>query len=121
MASNNSTKSELDRKLLSEAALSASRIAGLGNNALAQILGVSDNVVIEIEEGQYLVNPDRGEWARAVMVVDMFRRLHTICAEDESVIRKWLENENNDLGGSPITIIQEKGGLDRVVEYLHSI
>jgi Protein of unknown function (DUF2384) len=104
--------------LVTKAVVRAAGRLGLSNRALAAIVGLSEASVSRMSTGAYtLVRGDK-PFELAVLFVRLFRALDAIVHGDETVARAWLRNENDALGGTPLTIIQSVPGLVHAVEYL---
>ncbi len=106
--------------VLTKAVLRASERLGLRQKELAPVLGVSAASLSRISRGR-VIRPETKEGELAVLVVRLFRSLDALVGGDERAARRWLEADNEHLGGVPVELIRTVTGLVRVVEYLDAM
>lgn len=104
--------------VLGKAVVRAADILGLKQSAVAKILGLSAASVSRLYAGQYQLNPHGKEWELAALLVRLYRGLDALMASDETSLRAWINNENNDLRGIPSVLIKQVSGLVTAVNYV---
>ena len=103
--------------MLSKAVARVAERWGLREARLARVLGLSETSATELRAGGYQLAVDSPEWDRGLLLVRAYRALDSIVGEDE-VARAWLRSDNRALGGRPMDLLEQAGGLVRVVHYL---
>src|SRR5215469_14582644 len=103
---------------LSRATVRAARFLGLAQAALAPVIGVSTATLSRLANGQRQLEPGSKPWQLAALFVRLFRSLDAIVGSDDSAAQAWLRSENTALGGVPLDLIRDPGGLVRTVDYL---
>jgi uncharacterized protein (DUF2384 family) len=107
-----------DGALLARATVRAARLLALPQGELARVIGVSGATLSRLAHGQRAFEPDSKPWQLAALFVRLFRSLDAIVGSDDEAARAWLRSENSALGGVPLDLIREPGGLVRAVDYL---
>ena len=105
-------------EVVTRAALRAAARLGLSNRVVARVIGVSEATVSRMGSGAYLLKPADKSFDLALLFVRLFRSLDAITGGDEAVARAWLRNQNEALGGVPVSLIETVPGLVHVVGYL---
>ena len=105
-------------RVLSQATVRAARLLAVAQADLAQIIGVSAATLSRLVSGQRQLEPGSKPWQLAALFVRLFRSLDAIVGSDEAAARAWLRSDNRSLGGVPLELIREPGGLVRAVDYL---
>jgi len=110
------TTSEAQSRVLSEAVVRVSSLWGIGDDLLAEILGVSASHVADLRSGTYqLARSDPG-FRAGQYFVRLYEELGALIGDDPAVIT-WLQAENMDLGGRPIDLIRTDRGLREILSY----
>jgi DNA-binding XRE family transcriptional regulator len=104
--------------VLSQAAVRAASLLGVAQVELADIIGVSPATMSRIASGRKQLEPGSKPWQLAALFVRLFRALDAIVGSDDTAARAWLHGENLALGGVPLEIVRDPGGLARTVDYL---
>jgi len=104
--------------VVTKAVLRAADRLGLPNRALAAVLGLSEATVSRMGAGSYELIHDSKPFELAILFVRLFRSLDAIVGGDAEVARQWLQNENTELGATPVSLIRSVSGLVNVVAYL---
>jgi len=112
-----STPHDQQSAVLSKAVARVAERWGLRGACLARVLGLSETSASELRVGSYQLAVDSPEWDLGLLLVRAYRALDSIVGEDE-VARAWLRSDNRALGGRPIDLLEQAGGLVRVVHYL---
>lgn len=105
-------------EVVTRATLRASARLGLSNKLVARVIGVSEATVSRMGTGAYVLKPTDKSFDLALLLVRLFRSLDAITGGDEPVARAWLRNQNDALGGVPVSLIETLPGLVNVVGYL---
>ncbi|MDD7910841.1 MULTISPECIES: MbcA/ParS/Xre antitoxin family protein [Pseudovibrio] len=105
-------------EVLSKAVLRASERLGMTAEGLGKAIGVSPASISRIKSAQKLIPEGSKEFELAALIVRVFRSLDAISGGDPNVVREWMRNENNALGGKPIEKVQTVSGLVEVLGYL---
>ena len=104
-------------KVLSKAVVRAADLLGLTRSTLAKVLGVSPPTITRLCAGQYTLDSRRKEWELALLLVRVYRSLHSMVGNDHTA-QQWLNSHNLGLNGRPADLIVHTEGLVRVVYYL---
>jgi len=104
--------------VLSRATVRAARLLGIAQSDLADVIGVSGATLSRLANGRRQLEPGSKPWQLAALFVRLFRSLDAIVGSDDEAARQWLRSENSALGGVPLALIREPGGLVRTVDYL---
>lgn len=107
-----------DGVIVTKAVLNAAGRLGVSNRALARVLGLSEASISRMGSGSYTLEPRDKPFELAVLFLRLFRALDAVVGGDEFAARRWIEVENQALGGAPIQLIQSLPGLVTVVGYL---
>jgi len=113
------TSSEAQSRVLSEAVARISPLWGIGDDLLAEILGVSASHVADLRSGTLqLARSDPG-FRAGQYLVRLYEELGALIGDDRAVIA-WLQTENMDLGGRPIDLVRTECGLRDMLSYLET-
>jgi transcriptional regulator with XRE-family HTH domain len=104
--------------VLSRATVRAARFLALAQADLADVIGVSGATLSRLANGRKSLEPGSKPWQLAALFVRLFRSLDAIVGSDDSAARAWLRSDNLALGGVPLELIRDPGGLVRTVDYL---
>ncbi|MBV9343523.1 MAG: DUF2384 domain-containing protein [Gammaproteobacteria bacterium] len=104
--------------VLSRATVRAARFLGIAQHELAAVIGVSGPTLSRLANGQKQLESGSKPWQLAALFVRLFRSLDAIVGSDDEAARAWLRSENHALGGVPLELIRDPGGLVRTVDYL---
>ena len=104
--------------VVTKALLRAAALLGLSARRLAGVIGASEPTVSRMKAGTYRLDPDSKPYELAVLLIRVFRSLDAIAGGDGAVIRQWMANDNQALGGRPIERIASIEGLMDVLAYL---
>lgn len=102
----------------SAAALRAADRLGLRIGELPGVLGVDPSVIASLRDGSAVLEPGTEPFARALLLVRLFRSLDAIVGEDAVTARAWLRNRNTLLNSAPIDQLTTTSGLENVLAYL---
>lgn len=107
-----------NREILAKASVRAAKRLKMRNVELAQVLGVSEATISNIDRrGQPLPN-DAKKLEIATLFIRLYRSLDAIVGGDDDVATTWLRNSNAALNARPIDAIKSLTGLYDVVAYL---
>lgn len=107
-----------NREILAKASVRAAKRLKMRNVELAQVLGVSEATISNIDRrGQPLPN-DAKKLEIATLFIRLYRSLDAIVGGDDDVAATWLRNSNAALNARPIDAIKSLTGLYDVVAYL---
>jgi transcriptional regulator with XRE-family HTH domain len=112
--------SDRSPRVLTDAVVRASRILGLAQRDVAQVLGTSEASVSRLSRGRR-IDPATKEGELAVLLVRVFRSLDALVGGDEARARAWLHADNAHLGGIPADRIRSITGLVDVAGYLDAL
>lgn len=113
------TSSEAQSRVLSEAVARVSALWGIGDDLLAEILGVSASHVADLRCGTFqLARSDPG-FRAGQYLVRLYEELGSLIGDDPAVIG-WLQAENMDLGGRPIDLVRTDRGLREILSYVET-
>ncbi|MDE1981601.1 MAG: DUF2384 domain-containing protein [Betaproteobacteria bacterium] len=104
---------------LGKAVLNAADRLAISHEALANILGVSPEVIALLGDGKIKLKESSNEWESALLFSRFYQSLNFLAGDDDTA-RQWLRSENKGLGIRPFDLIQEPKGLAKVVQYLES-
>jgi transcriptional regulator with XRE-family HTH domain len=104
--------------VLSRATVRAARFLDLAQAELAAVIGVSTATLSRLAHGRRSLEPGSKPWQLAALFVRLFRSLDAIVGSDDAAARAWLRSDNRALGGVPLELIRDPGGLVRTVDYL---
>lgn len=113
------TTSEAQSRVLSEAVAGVSAQWGIGDDLLAEILGVSAGRAAGLRSGTFqLARSDPG-FRAGQCLVRLYEELEALIGDDRAVIA-WLRAENLDLGGRPIDLVRTDRGLREILSYVET-
>jgi hypothetical protein len=113
------TSSEAQSRVLSEAVARVSALWGIGDDLLAEILGVSAGRAAGLRSGTFqLARSDPG-FRAGQYLVRLYQALGALIGDDRAVIA-WLQAENLDLGGRPIDLVRTDRGLREMLSYVET-
>ncbi|KAA2284758.1 antitoxin Xre-like helix-turn-helix domain-containing protein [Arenimonas fontis] len=104
-------------QVLAKAVTRAADQLELPRASLARILGLSPATVTRLYRGDYRLEPDSKAGELALLLVRLFRSLHSIVGSGDAA-RAWLAGENLGLNGRPRELILSAQGLVHVLDYL---
>lgn len=82
------------------------------------MLGVDPSVIANLRDGSAVLEPGTEPFARALLLVRLFRSLDAIVGGDAVTARAWLRNRNTLLNSAPIDQLTTTSGLENVLAYL---
>ncbi len=106
--------------VLGKAAVNAGDRLGLPDSLLATLLAVDVVKLCALRNGQHVLEPGAEEWRNALMLVRMYEGLLSVVRKDYEA-RRWFSSENLALGGRPIDLLTQQGGLHGVLQYLDAV
>lgn len=110
---------EAQSRVLSEAVARVCALWGIGDELLAEILGVSASHVADLRSGTFqLARSDPG-FRAGQYLVRLYEELGALIGDDPAVIA-WLQAENMDLGGRPIDLVRTDRGLREILSYVET-
>ena len=104
--------------VLSRAAVRAAALLGISQFDLAEIIGVSPATMSRIASGRKQLEPGSKPWQLAALFVRLFRDLDAIVGSDDVAACAWMHGDHLVLGGVPLDLIRDPGGLVRTGDYL---
>ncbi|MEF8792528.1 antitoxin Xre/MbcA/ParS toxin-binding domain-containing protein [Thiohalorhabdus sp.] len=107
-----------DRRIVSEAVITAAQTLDLTNSQLARILGTSASTVSRLKRGETHLDPGTKQWELGLLLIRVYRSLGAIAGGDKRVMQQWLRNPNEGLGGLPLERLYEVTGITEVANYL---
>ena len=107
--------------VLTKAVGNASRLFGLADRELADILGVSPSSISRVSSGGRSIDPASKEGELALLFLRVFRSLDGLLGGDAENGRRWLRAPNHHLGGVPAELIRSARGLVHVGDYLDAL
>ena len=120
-SSTKTTTKTLEREqVLTTAVINASNLLGLTDQQFADVINVSPQNLSKLKNGQYLIKDGSDSFKQAALLVRLFRSIDTIAFGDASVVKQWMKSKNLALNTCPIEMIEDKVGLETVVNYLDS-
>lgn len=106
--------------VLGTAAANVGDRLGLPNSVLAALLAIDVARVRTLRKGQDVLEPQTEEWRNALMLVQLYQGLLCVVGNDYEA-RRWLSSQNRALGGKPIDLLTQQGGLDDLLQYLDAV
>ena len=107
-----------ESSVITKATLRAAERLGIKNNALSNIVGLSEPTISRMRKGEYFLEPGQKAFELAVLFVRLYRSLDAIVGGDDTVASEWIKNKNTGLDGTPLKLIQTVAGLTNVIDYL---
>ena len=107
-----------ESSVITKATLRAAERLGIRNNALSNIVGLSEPTISRMRKGEYFLEPGQKAFELAVLFVRLYRSLDAIVGGDDTVASEWIKNKNTGLDGIPLKLIQTVAGLTNVIDYL---
>ena len=104
--------------MLSRATVRAATLLGIAQLDLADIIGVSPATMSRIASGRKQLEPGSKPWQLAALFVRLFRDLDAIVGSNDAAAAAWMRGEHLALGGVPLDLARDPGGLVRTVDYL---
>ncbi len=106
--------------VVTKAVLRASRQLGLSERQLGRVIGLSEQCVSRMLNGDLILKPATKPFELSLLFIQFFKSLDNIASGDESVARAWLTTENMTLDARPIDLIQSIAGLMNVTADLNA-
>jgi hypothetical protein len=106
--------------VLGTAAANVGDRLGLPNSVLAALLAIDVARVRTLRKGHDVLEPQTEEWRNALMLVQLYQGLLCVVGNDYEA-RRWLSSQNRALGGKPIDLLTQQGGLDGLLQYLDTV
>lgn len=107
--------------VLSKSTLNAAKFLGLSHTELAQLLGISELSVSQLEASTGFIDPCGHEGERAVTLIRIFRALDALVGGDEEARITWMSTQNSAIGDVPKQAIQTFSGLVQTMTYLENL
>lgn len=104
--------------VLTKAVVRASRMLGLKDVELAQVIGASPANVSRYRRGVAEIDPERKVAELAVLLIRVFRSLDPLVGADGEKRKAWMHTPNSALGGVPAVLIRHPEGLVQTLAYL---
>ena len=104
--------------VLTKAVVRVSRMLGLKDVELAQVIGASPATVSRYRRGAAEINPERKIAELALLLIHVFRSLDSLVGADGEKRKAWMHTPNNALGGVPAMLIRRPEGLVQTLTYL---
>lgn len=106
------------REILAKAALRAAKRLKMRNVELAQVLGVSEATISNVDRHRQPLPNDVKKLEIATLFIRLYRSLDAIVGGDDDVAAEWLRHDNSALNAKPIDSMKTLTGLYDVVAYL---
>lgn len=106
--------------VLGKAAVKAGDRLGLPDALLATLLAVDVAKLCALRNGQHVLEPEAEGWRNALMLVRIYEGLLCMVGNDYEA-RRWFSSENLALGGQPIDLLTQQGGLYCLLQYLDAV
>ena len=113
------TSLEAQSRVLSEAVARVSALWGIGDDLLAEILGVSASHVADLRSGTFQLGRSDPGFRAGQYFVRLDEELGALIGDDRAVIA-WLQAESLDLGGRPIDLVRTDRGLRETLSYVET-
>lgn len=112
--------------VVQKAVFRAAEQLGISQQALGEILMVSDSTISRAKQSMdgalFGSGPAHAQrYEAAVMLIRVYRSLRGLFGEDVDLQRRWLQAENKHLGGVPINLLRTIDGKVRCVDYLDAM
>ncbi|HEX3903998.1 MAG TPA: XRE family transcriptional regulator [Polyangia bacterium] len=108
--------------VLTKATIRVADQLGLGQAALAKVLGISPATVSRMFKGDWTIPvKDAKTWELAAMLVRIFRSLGPLVGGNEKHVKEWFHAENIHLAGVPANLVFKIEGLTNVARYLDAV
>jgi DNA-binding XRE family transcriptional regulator len=108
--------------VLTKATIRVADQLGLGQAALAKVLGISPATVSRMFKGDWTISAkDTKTWELAAMLVRVFRSLGPLVGGNEKHVKEWFYAENAHLAGIPANLVFKIEGLTNVARYLDAM
>jgi hypothetical protein len=108
-------------RVLTKAAIRVAGELGLGQAALARVIGVSPATASRMYAGEWVIQEDTKTWELAALLVRVFRSLDALVGGNETHTKQWFHGENVHLNGTPDSLVFTIEGLTNVARYLDAM
>jgi hypothetical protein len=106
-----------DAQLVAKACERAAQELGLSKEELSAVVGGKHPTTID-RSG---LDPKTKEGELALLLLRVYRSLHTHCGGDQALMRHWMEQPNYHFGEQPPRLLLPRiEGLTRVANYLEA-
>lgn len=100
------------------AAVQSAKELGLGSAELAHILGIPEGAMRNLGEGTRFLSGTSGEAEQADALVRIVVDLKALLGDEQAKLRSWIRTMHDRLGAKPIELMQRKGGVLTVRDFL---
>ncbi|HYC96200.1 MAG TPA: MbcA/ParS/Xre antitoxin family protein [Sphingomicrobium sp.] len=107
-----------DGVILAEAVRRIAEYWQLTNEGLGEILGLSGSTISRLRNGSWHFSVGTKSFELAQYLTRLFRSLDSLLGSDDAAARSWLEADNVELSGRPVTLIRTIRGLTMVADYV---
>ena len=107
-----------DGELLAEAVRRIADYWDLTNEAVGNVLGLSDSTVSRLRNGAWHFQSGSKSFELAQYLARLFRSLDSMMGSDDAAAKSWLRSDNIELGGRPVDLIATIRGLTAVADYV---
>jgi hypothetical protein len=105
-------------RLVSTGLIQAASDLKLSGSNLARILGLSEATVSRLKNGTWTLQKDSKSYEIAMVFLHVYQRLKSVMNGNSHRMRAWLHARNEDLGSSPVSLLNKLQGLFQVLFYL---
>ncbi len=106
--------------VVAKAFVRAGKALALGQQDLAEIVGVSAASLSRIAAGRAL-RPESKEFELALLFLRVYRSIDALVGGREEKCARWFHAENDHLRGVPAELVKSVTGLVHVAEYLDAM
>ena len=109
-----------DSPIIAKTLENTSKLYSIPQSDIAKVLHMSSSAFSKAKKhNSNTFSPDTTTGELALYFIKIIRSLDAIYGGNESICKKWLTSENNDLNGSkPLDLMQSVKGLVLVMNYL---
>lgn len=107
--------------VLTKAVKKAADYWDINNKQLSGLLGLSESSISRLRKDQYYISYNSKHWEIAVKFLRIFRGLDAYMGGDIENEKLWLKANNKALGGMPLELMSNIGGLINVMQYIDHI
>lgn len=105
-----------DSQIIATAILRASDLMGITLKDLAAVLLVSQNELSQLLKTG--IEPDSETGKRSISFINVYKRLASLCGNDEKFMAHYLGTMNKYFKAYPIDVMKTQPGLEEVHHYL---
>lgn len=115
------SKQNSPSRIVSTGLLQAASDLELSGKELGNIVGLSEATVSRLRNGKWTLQKDTKSYEIAMVFLHVHQRLKSVMGGNIDRMKDWLHARNEDLGSSPLTLLNKLQGLFRVLFYLQHL